>query len=209
MFKTIYFMKKLTLIGLLFIPFLCSAQEKWDLKKNQDGIAVYAAKLDGEKFKRIRVICEMNCSVDQLIRVMSNVDHHKDWIYNTKVSTLINRKNRDTVVYYSEVSLPWPVSNRDLVMEQCFVRDSINKSLKIEVTSQAHAIPVKPNLVRVPYSLGIWHVTTLANNHIRIDYTFKVDPGGSIPAWVVNLMATAGPFNTFRNLKNILEARKG
>ncbi|WP_428329649.1 START domain-containing protein [Mucilaginibacter sp.] len=201
-------MKKLHLIILILaLPVICIAQ-KWELKKNEDGIAVYTAKLQDEKFKEIKVICEFKGTIAQLIKIMQNVDHNKDWIYNNKVSYLINRKNRDTLTYYSEVSLPWPVSNRDLVMQQCFIRDTVNKALRIEVKTVTNVMPPKPKLVRVPYSLGLWTVKTMPNNKIRIEYIFSVDPGGSLPAWVVNFLATAGPFNTFKNLKALIETKK-
>ena len=86
-------MKKLQLfIFLSLLSSFCFAQEKWDLKKNENGIAVYTRKLNTGKFKEIRVICEFNGTMAQLTKVLQNVNHHKDWVYNTKVSYLIKRK---------------------------------------------------------------------------------------------------------------------
>jgi hypothetical protein len=199
-------MKKACLIILLsFTSLTVFAQVNWELKKDKDGIAVYTGKVKDEKFKHVRAICTINTSIEKLIKVMQDVDHHKNWVYNTKVSSLVKRKGRDTVTYYTEVSLPWPVSNRDLVMQQSMTRDSINKTLKIEVHSVSGVLPEKPGKVRVPFSQGLWNITTVANNRIRIEYVFNVDPGGSIPAWLVNMLSTAGPFNTFKNLKSLLE----
>src|ERR1700677_2896027 len=97
-------MKKITLILILFmLPCVVLAQEQWDLKKSANGIKVYTRKLDNEKFKEVKGLCEINAPAERLISVLQNVAHHKDWVYQTKISYLVNRKNKDTITYYSEV----------------------------------------------------------------------------------------------------------
>src|SRR5215211_5336320 len=87
---------------------ICFAQEKWTLKRNENGIAVYTRKLNSEKFKEIRVVCEFEASTDKLIEILKDVNHHKDWVYKTTESYLISTKNKDTLFYYSKIDLPWP-----------------------------------------------------------------------------------------------------
>ena len=198
-------MKKLRI---LILPFICVAQENWELKKNENGISVYTRKLDNEKYKEIKVLCQFNASAAQLIKTLQNVNHHKDWVYNTKTSYLISKKNKDTLYYYSETALPWPINNRDLVIQLTFAEDVANKVLKIQALSMPKMLPDKPNVVRVPYSLGLWNVITKPNNQLKIEYTFSVNPGGTLPAWLVNFTATAGPYSTFKKLKELLESKR-
>lgn len=183
----------------------CFAQENWDLKKDENGIAVYTRKLDNEKYKEIRVICEFKATVKELINVLQDVNNHKDWVYKTTKSWLIKKVNEDTLFYYSEISLPWPASNRDAVVRFAVSDDSANRKTTITIKSFPDLIPKKPNLVRVPYSLGQYDIISLPGNHIKIDYTLSVSPGGSLPAWLVNYTATIGPYNTFLSLKKLVE----
>ncbi len=196
---------KLSTALFLLIPLFCFSQTKWELKKNEDGIAVYTSDKNKADFKEIRVVCEINTSAAKLVKLMKNVNHHADWVYKTKTSYLVSRKNKDTLCYYSETILPWPVSNRDLVIRLTFDDDTLNKIVKIKAQGVSNILPVKSGVVRVPYSLGLWKVTTMNSNRIKIDYTYSVDPGGALPVWLVNLMSTAGPFNTFKQLKELLE----
>ncbi len=199
-------MKTLQLTILLsIIQIICFSQEEWTLKKNENGIEVYTRKLNSEKYKEIRVICEMNGSADQLIKILQDVNHHKDWVYKTTKSYLISRKNKDTLFYYSQIDLPWPASNRDATVELAFAKDTANKKLNIAVRSIPNLLPEKQNIIRVPYSLGLYDVTTLPGNRIKIDYTLSVDPGGTLPAWLVNYTATIGPYKTFMKLKELVE----
>jgi hypothetical protein len=41
---------------------------------------------------------------------------------------------------------------------------------------------------------------------IHIVYTFEADPGGSIPAWMVNSFADKGPFESFKKLGQLLKS---
>lgn len=192
---------------LALIQASCFSQEEWSLKKDKNGIAVYTRKLNNEKYKEIRVVCEFRASTNDLAEVLQDVDHHKDWVYKTIKSYLISRKNRDTLFYYSEISLPWPASNRDATVQLAFAHDAVNNNLAISVRSLPDLLPRKPGLIRVPYSLGLYQVSGLPGNRIKIDYTLRVNPGGSLPAWLVNYTATIGPYNTFVKLKELVEKK--
>ncbi len=65
-------MKKVFLFVLLFgFPGLLTvwAQDKWELKKNENGIEVYSRQLAGGKLKEIRVVCELDATLAQLMAV--------------------------------------------------------------------------------------------------------------------------------------------
>ena len=66
-------------------------------------------------------------------------------------------------------------------------------------------VPEKKNIVRVSSSSGKWTITPLPNKAVRIDYILETDPGGALPAWLVNLFVTKGPLETFRKLKQQVE----
>src|ERR1700753_3521037 len=112
--------KKLLLLIILVCGSISGFSQGWQLIKDQDGIKVYTRRQENEKFKEVRADFELNASEDQLISMLQNISHQKDWSYGTKRTFLIKKKSRDTLIYYSEVSLPWPLSNRDLVIELTF-----------------------------------------------------------------------------------------
>jgi len=66
-------------------------------------------------------------------------------------------------------------------------------------------IPVKSDIVRVDHSGSQWEITPLSNDEIRVIYTLHVDPGGALPAWLINMFATEAPMQIFKNLKTELQ----
>ncbi|MEO6849964.1 MAG: hypothetical protein ABI203_06380, partial [Mucilaginibacter sp.] len=165
---------------------------------------VYTRLLENEKFKEIKANFDLKATPEQLIGILQNVSHQKDWSYGTKTAYVINKKGKDTLIYYVEVSLPWPLSNRDLVVELTFKKDTINNTLRIQAKSIMGILPPKLNLVRVPFSLAIWDINILSDKLLKVQYTFSTNPGGALPAWLVNYAASVGPYNSFHKLKEVI-----
>ncbi len=182
---------------------VCFCQTKWELKRSEEGISVYTRKLENDRYKEVKVTCETSGSAERLIEILQDVNRHKEWVHDTKTANILSRKSRDTLLYYTEVELPWPISNRDLVVQLSYLRVSATV-LKIEAKSFPEMLPQKPQLVRIPYSRGLWNVVSLPGNRLKIEYEFIVNPGGSLPAWLVNYTASTGPLNTFKKLKERL-----
>jgi hypothetical protein len=181
------------------------SQYKWKLSKDKDGIKVFLAENPKSKFKSIKVECTLQGNFDKLISVLTNVDHLKDWVYNTKTSYLIKKITPHDLYYYTETSIPWPMTNRDAVVHLRVMKDSLQRFVKISAVSEPLFIPERDNKVRIPRSNVNWYVTMPTKNTITIIYTFEADPGGNLPAWVVNSFADKGPYESFKKLSELLK----
>lgn len=181
------------------------AQGKWELKKNENGIAVYTRKAAKGNIKELRVVCELNTTQDQLINTLQNIAGYSDWVYSNKKSVILSRPDAQSIIYYTQSKLPWPIKDRDLVVELNIKKDP--ESLAIEARSLPLYLPDKDGYIRVPYSLALWKVTAATANRLKVDYVFSVDPGGSIPSWLVNATLTIGPYNSFVKLREVLKKK--
>ena len=117
---------------------------------------------------------------------------------------MIKRISPTEFYYYTETSLPWPMTNRDAVVHLKMTKDSLDRFVKISAIAEPGYIPQKSGKVRVPQSNIQWYVTMPTAKTIQIMYTFEANPGGSVPAWLVNSFADKGPFESFKKLENIL-----
>lgn len=196
----------------IVFPALCSvfttaifAQYNWKLSKEKDGIKVYQSDVQNSNYKSIKVECLLEGNFDKLMAVLNNVSHHKDWVYNNKTSNIVKRISPYEFYYYTETHLPWPMSNRDAVVHLKMNKDSLNRFLKITAVSVPNYIPEKSGKVRVPKSAVSWHVTMPTIKTINIIYIFEAEPGGSLPAWLANMFADKGPYESFKKLSEILK----
>ena len=198
-------MKTKIFVSLIYI-IICipaSAQE-WELSRDQENIKVYKGKSESSKFKIIKVEAELNGSLKGLIDILMDVSNNKNWVYHTKESHLVRKINENELLYYAETYLPWPFSNRDMVIRMHFELDSSNNILKVKATGEPDAIGNVQGKIRIPKFNGSWMVTYNGVNKIKIIYLLEVDPGGNVPASISNLFVTRGPFETFHNLSKLL-----
>lgn len=158
------------------------------------------ASVDNSKFKSIRVQTVFDGTIPKLISIISNINKHPEWVYRAKTAYILKQVNPNEFLYYIESTLPWPLSNRDAVIHLTIMHDTAHGILRINAFSEPAFIEKKNGLVRIPFSKGTWYVTELSHQ-LNIDYTFQVDPGGGLPAWMVNMLADKGPYESFQNLK--------
>ena len=62
-------------------------------------------------------------------------------------------------------------------------------------------VPAKKGIVRIDHSSGKWVITPVNKHKMHVVYTLQVDPGGAIPAWLVNMLAAQGPIQSFKKLR--------
>src|SRR5262249_19175504 len=146
-------------------------QYNWKLSKDKDGIKVYLAENPKSKFKSIKVECILPGTFDNLIAILTDIEHLKDWVYNTKMSYLIKRISPFDLYYYTETSIPWPMSNRDAVVHLRIAKDSVQRSLKVSSINENRFVPEKDGKVRVVYSAINWNVTMYSSRYMNIVYT--------------------------------------
>jgi len=179
-------------------------QYNWKLNKDKDGIKVYTSESPNTKFESIKVECTLEGTYDKLMAVLNNVDHHKDWVYNNKTAYIVKRISPYEFYYYTETSIPWPMSNRDGIIHLKMVKDSLQRFLKVTAVGVPNYIPEKNGKVRIHSTSINWYVTRPSLKTISIVYIFEADPGGSLPAWLVNMFADKGPYESFKKLGEIL-----
>jgi hypothetical protein len=180
-------------------------QYNWQLSKVKDGIRVYQSAVKYSNYKSIKVECTLEGNYDKLIAVLNNVTGQKEWVYNNKTAYILKRINSNELYYYSETSLPWPMSNRDAVVHLKIDKDSLNRFVNITSVSVPDYIGEKSGKVRVTRSSVSWNVTMPTAKTLSIIYIFEADPGGSLPAWVVNMFSEKGPYESFKKLGEILK----
>lgn len=191
----------LSITALLLLHFAVSASPTWELKKNQDSIKVYTANADNSNVKSVRVECIINATPSQLAALLLDAKAHEQWVYSTKSSYAIRSIGPGRQLYYSEISMPWPLANREVVVNFSVSQQPATKVLTIKAIAVDGELQPKKDKVRVVRSNVIWTVTPLAPNRLKIDYIADADPGGSIPAWITNMFLTKGPYETFRQLR--------
>ncbi len=187
-------------IGFLIPLGIVHAQSECTLRKDSNGIKVYTCSVNDSNLKAIKATFDLEAGLSQLVAVVQDVPAYTAWQYRMIKSKLVSQ-HRNELIYHSEVSAPWPVSNRDMVVQLKFKYDSVNRIMDIDAIGLPALVPLVEDNIRIPHFKANWNIHVVNKNHLRIEYNLMIDIGGSIPAWLMNMAQAEGPFETFSKLK--------
>ena len=182
-----------------------SAQEDWKLQKDQNGIKIYSAGVPDSKIRAIKVVANYDASPEEVADIVMDINTASQWVSHLKTSYLVKQVSKNDLYYYAEVSLPWPVANRDFVAHLTRYVNVQTRTITIEGPAVTGFVPEKRGIVRINNSTGKWIITPLENNRVKVEYSLHVDPAGSIPSWLVNMFSGVTPMQIFENLREELK----
>jgi hypothetical protein len=182
------------------------AQNDWTILKEKNGIRISSRHSPTSPFDDVRVELDLSGNIDQLEAILVDVNKYKEWSYATKISRPVKSLGPGKFIYYTEIEVPWPATNRFFYANFELRKNLTERSMHITAVNIPNYEPVPKDLVQVPLTRGTWNITTIRNKSIHVDYMLEMNPGGSLPVWVLNLFSTKGPMETFENIKKKMNA---
>jgi len=186
---------------------IAAAQEAWKLETDKEGIKVYSKTSEGSDFKSFKAQMTVKGSIHAFAAVLQDIDNMKDWGYSLKSTKLLERKGDTLQIYYAEATAPFPFENRDGIYLNKFRWDNIGRQLRVEIELLPDYLKKKDKIVRVK-GKGYWNVKVLKNDMLDITFSMLVDPGGNIPAWMVNIMVDTTPFSTMKEIRRVMADKR-
>jgi hypothetical protein len=200
-------LKFLLLVFFVVFSFVSQSQD-CTLKKVKDGISVYTCEVADSKLKALRVELTLSdTKMEDLIALLADVKGYINWQYKIIECDVLKEISEREVVYRTVMEAPWPASDREMIVDKQTDYDSTTQILTVIVKSIPYDYPEDDDLVRVPFSEAVWKVASLKND-LKVVYALRVNPGGSIPSWIINLGIAEGPLHSFGYLRDALEKKK-
>lgn len=194
--------KRLLMIPVFTVLILfVNAQNNWVLNSENEGIRIFTRLLPNSKFKAIKIETVLQSTLSQIVNVIFDINSSSQWVYRTKNCSVIKQISPWDLYYYAEVDVPWPISHRDFVAHLTLSQNPVSKMVVINVENKPDLVPQKHNVIRVMQSVGKWVITPITDHTLKVEYSLYTDPGGSMPAWLINMFITKGPLESFKKLK--------
>lgn len=191
-----------TLISIL-IGFSVSAQEpEWEFRKEEDGIKAYTRKHDWSKFDEYRVEMTLKTSVSNILALFKDFDVYPELFPGT--ATVINHIDEpDQYVNYIIVKTPFPAKNRDGVYVNKLSYDSAAKNLHIDVSCTNEYYQKNSKNIQIENCKGFWDITDIGGGQVKVVQQFVMDPGGVVPAFIINMQTVKNPISTFSAIQKL------
>jgi len=193
----------LSIVLWLFLAPISHASEWETIENTSDGIQILKQEIPDSSLVAFRGVGVVEAPLPLVATLIFDPDIGTKWIKGLDESRILRWLNKEEVVKYDHIGLPFFLSDRDFVTRIRMSFD-LNKREMIFHYQQTD----DPSAPRTGYIRGeIIGTTTITLRSIendrktRVDAAFLCDPKGSIPKWLVNFFQEDWPKATFRNLR--------
>jgi hypothetical protein len=176
--------------------------QPWTFVKEQDGIKIYTRienKSQLKSYKGEAVICAQMEKVCALLGTATNFDW---WGEDFTKIAVLEHEDHKFIQYYFVYNMPWPVTDRDLVVESTIKMDTVTHIYTVTSKPLLKKIPETPELVRIRKYGQKWTVQPMSIAKVHVMIEGIVDLGGNVPPWIYNMLITQVPFNTISLLRD-------
>lgn len=205
-------------LALLLLPLLALAppagavtadnqpvQKQWQLISNRDGIEVYRAHDDTARIKTFRGVTTIELhDFYAPIAVFDDEEGLPRWLYLIRDLNELQRRSPTDRDYHVLTNLPWPVTDRDAGLHFTLGQNPQTRAIQILFRTKNDLVPIQDDYVRIPEMTGHLNVLPLAGKNVQITFEVLVDPGGYIPAFLVNFILKDLPFVSLQRLRRII-----
>ncbi len=190
---------------ILFQLFTVFGQETddngWKLAKVKDGIKIYTRIPEGSKLKEYRAETIIEATPERILEVLINANRYSEWMSGVKETRYMKNEGDSSFYIYARLSVPWPFDDRDEVSGSVVMKDTIPGGYFMPIRLVSGVVPEKKGVVRMTNGKGYWLIEPLSGGKTRLVHQFIGDPGGNMPAWIVNIFLVDSPYKSFLGLR--------
>jgi hypothetical protein len=181
-----------------------SPAQAWKEVIKKEGVTIWQKKIEGSPFVAFRGQVVVDASIKKVMAVLNDQDHKTEWMKQCVANYVLEFKKLGTLVIYNRTGSPFPlVADRDIVVETNLSFDRETGIIDIHAVNTTHPNgKVLDGVIRMKQMKLHWALKYLDKTKTLVTYEVQTDPGGWIPAWVVNLVTKAIPFHTLQGLQS-------
>jgi len=178
----------------------------WSVAKDKDGVKVKTRFIDGWSIKQYRATVTIKTTLSKAVDAYRDAKKRKKFMKRSIEVSNLKVVSKNEIITYNLGDAPWPVADRDNITRSVFSRPKSNVVV-VKMSSLPDYIPEKKGIVRVPRTMGHWRFTDKGNGYVEVEQQSVADLGGSVPDWLVNSTIVQGPFDTLRDMRDMLEGK--
>lgn len=196
--------KVLSITSFLLLTNVIFAEDAWILRKKSDGIVVYTRPVAGTQFSQFRAITRIKTSLFSVLALWADPGTYTEWMFNCKAASLLKQETPRALYAYIVSTVPWPLLNRDNILFADTTQDE-NGKITIELSGKPDFIPKVKEMIRVLQSFGKVELSPLDTGEVEVVFEFYMNPGGVVPAPIVNLTLIDFPFFTLKKMREAVK----
>lgn len=186
------------------------AQSKWTEVSREEGVVVSIKEREDGGLPAFRGVTTLNASVYDILAVLNDTGRNTEWMASCREARVLQKINAYERIIYNRTAAPWPVDDRDVVLQSKVSVDLEKKVVWIKFHSIKSSLQGEVDgAVRMPRLVGSYTLKMLGDEKTQVTYQIDADPGGLLPSWLVSQAQEELPRKTLVGLRGQVKKTKG
>ena len=196
------------MVLLVLFPVAILGQAGWKLKREKNGISIYVREQADSPLKEYRARAVLAHPIQQVSEFHSDLERHPEWVFRCTGLAIIEGKGEQKVRYHTTYDIPWPMKDRDLTVEAVITHHAGGKKIESLTEDIMLDYPVEKGVIRMPAYLEWVILEEIDSMNTLFIAEGYADPGGTVPAWLVNMFLVDGIYDSVIKTREILNNNK-
>jgi ribosome-associated toxin RatA of RatAB toxin-antitoxin module len=185
------------LLGSVLLVSMAWAGDGWQTISNDEGILVERHRVPGMPSYEMRASTHSPFSPSVIFDTLWKHQEYVEFVPYLKKLEILKQSAYEKVIY-EQIRMPL-VSDRDYTVKITVEHYATNGVIQIRFVAVPHEGPSEhPNYVRVKHIQGGWTLEPTADGGSDVTYVVASQPGGTIPAWIINVAQKAATPNLLK-----------
>lgn len=191
-------------VALLTATTAMSEEAPWKLQQQDDDINIYSRPVAGSEYLAVKATVLIEAPITHVSKFLGNGNGCAKWRSKCKSSEILETLSEHERYVYAVLDLPWPVSDRDVVLHSKTDIDPNTKTARVSLQSVSSRHP-PADYVRAETS-GQFVIRAISDKQVEFTYIMHTELGGNLPASSVNAGIADGAFEDLGRLRRLAEA---
>lgn len=176
--------------------------QDWQLVGEDDGVRVFRKEVPGTELFAFRGETVMDASMSMIASILMDTSRKHEW-----VARLGEARNVEIVSDFERIEYNHTHSGFFLVKDRDFVFRAVGtlnrkqREFKVVLTSIEDSRVPETRHVRGQIQRGVYTIKDLGNSKSQVSVEIHLDPKGSVPRWLVNLIQKSWPKRTLDGIR--------
>jgi hypothetical protein len=158
----------------------------WKSIIDKQGVQVHSRPHPNSAIYEFKVTTVFDAPIHKVVALALDLKHYNTWVENLESMIVFDKPGENSIIYYVALDLPWPIGNRDAVTHMYYTQDPVSKSVTFHYTEMPNFYPEQEQYIRVTRNKGTWTLTPTKEGKVLSVRKAYADPGGWLPAWIIN-----------------------
>ena len=179
------------LVLLLLVHSAGAAQAgEWEQVLDDDDVKGYSREVEGSRILEFRSTLLVDAPIELVGEILRDVEGLKRASDACTEARIIRQRDRNHYTFYVAYSYPAPIADRDVVVEVSTRYDlATGRAIADLKAVQEPLMPVREGVIRITDFRAQFIIEYISRQKTGVVYTSRLDPAGSIPAFLVNFMS--------------------